>query len=141
MKKTIIVLAIACSAMAVQAQKISADKVPAVVKAAFEKQHPGKAVKWEIEDGKYEAGFKNNGAATSILYDANGTATETEVDIKASALPAAVIQYVKTHYAGKSIKEGAKITKADGTINYEAEVNKTDLVFDKDGKFLKEVKD
>jgi hypothetical protein len=141
MKKTIIVLTIACSAMSIQAQKINAAKVPAPVKAAFAKQYPGRSVKWEMEDGKYEAGFINNGASTSILYDARGTATETEVDIKANALPAAVIQYVKTHYAGKSIKEGAKITKADGTVNYEAEVSGKDLIFDAKGTFLKEVKD
>ena len=42
---------------------------------------------------------------------------------------------------GKNIKEGAKITKADGTVNYEAEVNGTDVIFDASGKFIKEAKD
>jgi hypothetical protein len=58
-----------------------------------------------------------------------------------AALPANVVAYVKAHYKGAAIKEGAKITKADGTINYEAEVNKMDVVFDANGKFIKEAKD
>jgi len=123
------------------AQKLDASKVPAAVKAAFSKQYPGTAVKWEMEDGKYEASFKQNGNSMSVLYEANGTMTESEVDIKTTALPAAVQAYIKEHYKGKAIKEGAKITKADGTVNYEAEVDGKDVIFDAAGKFLKEVKD
>ena len=66
----------------------------------------------------------------SALFTADGTMTESEVDIAVSALPASVLNYVKTHYKGAAIKEGAKITKADGTVNYEAEVNKMDVLFD-----------
>ena len=123
------------------AQKIDAAKVPAAVKAAFEKQYPGVAVKWEKEDGKFEAGFKKDGNTMSALYEANGTLTETEMDIKVADLPASVLAYVKEHYKGKTVKEGAKITKADGTINYEAEVAGVDVLFDTNGKFIKEAKD
>ena len=123
------------------AQKLDASKVPAAVKTAFTKQYPGVTAKWEKENGKYEAGFKKNGSTMSTLYNEDGTLTETEVDIKVADLPAAVIAYVKEHYKGKSIKEGAKITKADGTVNYEAEVDGKDVIFDESGKFLKEVKD
>ena len=56
-------------------------------------------------------------------------------------LPEAVLSYVKEHYKGKVIKEGAKITKADGTVNYEAEVSGKDVIFDSNGKFIKEAKD
>ena len=123
------------------AQKIDASKVPAAVKTAFAKQYPGVSVKWEKENGKFEAGFKQNGNIMSALFEANGTMTESEMDIKVADLPAAVLSYVKGHYKGKSIKEGAKITKADGTVNYEAEVDGKDVIFDAAGNFLKEVKD
>lgn len=123
------------------AQKIDASKVPAAVKTAFAKQYPGATAKWEKEDGKYEAGFKQNGNTMSALFGANGTMTESEIDIEVSDLPAAVLAYVKEHYKGKTIKEGAKITKADGTVNYEAEVAGKDVIFDANGKFLKEVKE
>ena len=135
---TALVAAIGFSACA---QKIDASKVPAAVKAAFAKQYPGVTVKWEKEDGKFEAGFKHNGSTMSALFEANGMMTESEMDIKVADLPASVLVYVKDHYKGKSIKEGAKITKADGTVNYEAEVDGKDVIFDANGKFLKEAKD
>ena len=119
------------------AQKIDAAKVPAAVKASFAKQYPGITNTWEKEGEKYEAGFKKDGNTMSALFETNGTMTESEVDIKVSALPAKVLTYVKENYKGKSIKEGAIITKADGTLTYEAEVDGQDLIFDKNGNFLK----
>lgn len=123
------------------AQKIDASKIPAAVKVSFAKQYPGAVAKWEKEDGKFEAGFKQNGNTMSALFEANGTMNESEMDIKIADLPASVTAYVKEHYKGKSIKEGAKITKADGTVNFEAEVDGKDVIFDADGKFLREMKD
>lgn len=141
MKKLLSLVALATAiGFSACAQKLDASKVPASVKATFEKQYPGVSVKWEKEDGKYEAGFKQNGNTMSALYEANGTMTESEMDIKVSDLPASVLAYVKENYKGKKIKEGAKITKSDGTVNYEAEVDGKDVIFDATGKFLKEMK-
>jgi len=141
MKKLLSLVALATAiGFSACAQKLDASKVPASVKATFEKQYPGVSVKWEKEDGKYEAGFKQNGNTMSALYEANGTMTESEMDIKVSDLPASVLAYVKENYKGKKIKEGAKITKSDGTVNYEAEVDGKDVIFDAKGKFLKEMK-
>ena len=141
--KKIILMVVLVTAIGTQgnAQKLNATKVPAAVKAAFAKQYPGVTPKWEMEDGKYEASFKKDAEAISAMFEPNGTFTESETDIKVAALPASVLAYVKEHYKGKTIKEGAKITKADGTVNYEAEVNGTDVIFDANGKFLKEMKD
>jgi Putative beta-lactamase-inhibitor-like, PepSY-like len=142
MKKLMIMAALAAIVVfSATAQKLDAAKVPAAVKAAFAKQYPGAVAKWEKEDGKYEAGFKQNGSNMSALFEANGIITESEMDIKVADLPATVLAYVKEHYSGKKIKEGAKITKADGTVNYEAEVDGKDVIFDANGKFLKEMKD
>lgn len=114
--------------------------VPAAVKQAFEKQYPGTKAKWDNENGKYEAGFKHNGHEMSVLYNANGTVDETEMEIPVSQLPAAAASYITQHKLGK-ISEAAKITKATGEVNYEAEVKGKDVIFDAAGKFLKEVKD
>jgi Skp family chaperone for outer membrane proteins len=142
MKKIIILLAVFAIAFQAKAQKLDASKVPATVKAAFAKQYPKiTSVKWEMEDGKYEASFKQDGKSMSTLQDSNGNITETEVDIKVADLPASVTSYVKQHYKGKAIKEGARITKANGEINYEAEVGGTDVIFDANGKFIKEEKE
>ncbi len=122
------------------AQKLAAAKVPVAVKTAFLKQYPGVTVKWVKEDDKYEAEFKQNGNTMSALFEANGTMEESEMGIKVVDLPTAVLAYIKEHYIGKKIKEGAKITKADGSVIYEAEVDGKDVLFDASGKFLKEVK-
>ncbi|MBS1737045.1 MAG: PepSY-like domain-containing protein [Bacteroidetes bacterium] len=142
MKKVLMsAMAITVITISACAQKLDASKVPAAVKASFAKQYPGATAKWEKEDGKFEAGFDHNGHEMSALFEANGTMTESEMGIKVSELPAAVMQYINTHHKGETIKEAAKITKANGEVNYEAEVKGKDLIFDASGKFLKEVKD
>jgi len=77
----------------------------------------------------------------SVLYDVNGNKRETETDIKTSGLPASASTYISTHFKGRKIKEASMITKAGGEVNYEAEVNGRDLIFDKDGKYLRAAKD
>lgn len=141
MKKLMMMSALfATIGFAACAQKLDASKVPAAVKAAFAKQYPGVTAGWEKENGKYEVSFKQNGNTMSALYEVNGSLQETEMDIKIADLPATVQAYVKEHYKGKTVKEAAKITKADGTVNYEAEVGGKDVIFDANGKFLKEAK-
>lgn len=121
-------------------QKLDASKVPVPVKTSFERHFPGASVKWEKEGRNYEAGFKQNGKIMSALFKADGTMTESEMDIKVPDLPATILTYVQEHYNGKTIKEAAKITKAGGAVNYEAEVNGKDVIFDANGRFLKEAK-
>lgn len=123
------------------AQKLEAAKVPDEVKKAFVKKFPQAIPKWEKESGKFEANFKQNGNAMSALFQPNGTMTESETDIKVSDLPVSVLNYVKEHYKGKTIKAGAKITKTDGTINYEAEIGGKDVIFNDKGVFLHVAKD
>jgi Putative beta-lactamase-inhibitor-like, PepSY-like len=124
-----------------QAQKIEASKVPAAVREAFSKQYKDIPAKWEAEKGNYEAGFKLNGKNMSAIFNPAGSMLESETSIKVSELPASTLDYVKAHYSGVAIREAAKITKADGTVNFEAEVNKKDVIFDKTGKFLREEND
>lgn len=141
--KKLIMLSTLATAIVLSAcgQKLDASKVPAAVKTNFEKQFPGATAKWEKEDGKFEVNFKHNGHEMSALFEENGTMTESEMEIKETELPAAVLAYVKEHYNGKKIKSAAKITKADGSVNWEANVNGKDAIFDANGNFLKEVKD
>jgi hypothetical protein len=117
-------------------------EAPAVVKAAFAKEFPSIIdVKWEKEKSDYEAGFTVNGEEMSAVFNSKGTLKEKEVEIKVTDLPAAVMAYVKEHYKGAKVKEAAKITKANGEVNYEAEVNGKDVLFTEKGAFLKEAKD
>ncbi|WP_018621533.1 PepSY-like domain-containing protein [Spirosoma luteum] len=112
--------------------------VPAAVKATVAKLYPGvKDVKWEKEDGNYEAGLTHNGKKLSLVIDAKGNVLETETTIMGSALPASVQEYVAKHYAGKKIKEAAEIVDAKGKKTYEAEIGGKDLIFDAKGQFIK----
>lgn len=142
MKKYILMVAITATiSTSINAQKMDAAKVPTAVKTAFAKQFPTATAKWEKEYGAYEAGFKMDGKEMSALFSVDGKMKESEVSIKSTDLSATILAYVKANYKDKKIKGAAIITKADGTINYEAEVNGVDVMFDADGNFLKEVKD
>lgn len=95
-------------------------------------------ISWEKEGSSdFEVNFKNGNKEMSAVFDAQGKWKETETEMPAKALPAKAIAYLNQHYAGKKIEEVAKIEKADGTINYEAEVNKKDILFDAGGQFIK----
>jgi hypothetical protein len=134
MKKNICFLIIICFTIFSCSQKVA---VPDVVKTKFVSLYPdAKNVKWDKEDGLFEAGFKTNDVETSVVFDAAGTVTETETAIEASSLPAAISEYVAKNLDGRKIEEAAKIVDAAGKVNYEAEVDKADYIFDETGNFL-----
>lgn len=123
------------------AQKMQKKNVPANVITTFQKKYPtATEVKWDKEGENYEASFDLNRTDNSVLLDAKGNIIETEVEIELAQLPNGVLDYVKKHYAGKQIKEGAKITDAKGQVTYEVEIKGADLIFDNNGKFIKEAK-
>ncbi len=139
MKKTFVLAIALLCAFNINAADKKNPTIPANIKTAFQKEYSGATkVKWEKEHGSYEASFTNNGKKMSVVYSAGGEKEETEVAIPIATLPAAAKKYAETK--GK-IKDAAEITKADGTTVYEAEVNGKDLIFDKKGNFIKEVKD
>jgi hypothetical protein len=51
-------------------------------------------------------------------------------------LPAQALAYISQNYKDEKIEEMAKITKANGEVNFEAEVKGKDLIFDANGNFL-----
>ncbi len=91
---------------------------PAAVQSAFTKNFPGTtAKKWDKEEGNYEANFTKDGKEMSAVFDANGK------------------------LKGAKIEEAAIVVKPNGEKIYEAEIKGKDLLFDVQGKFLKEEKD
>lgn len=73
--------------------------------------------------------------------DAQGNIIETEVEIGLNQLPNGILAFVTANYAGKKAKEGARITNSKGNVMYEVEISGMDLIFDSNGKFIKELKD
>jgi|SRR4030095_5212621 len=142
MKTIIVIFIIAVFAISTNAQKLKESDVPAPVKSKFSSMYPGVTkAKWELENSKYEAEFKENSVETSVLFDAAGTYMQTEVEIPVSSLPAGVSTYVSKNLPGKKITEATQITGADGTVSYEAEIGKHDYIFDANGSFLKKEKE
>ncbi len=141
MKNVIFVLLAVIVSTFSYGQKVKQADVPAVVKQAFEKKFtPVKDVKWVKEDDKYEVNFEQNKLEMSAVFTASGVLEETEAEIKSSELPGAISTYISKNYTGSKVKEAAKIIKANGEVNYEAQVNGRDLIFDANGKFLKSIK-
>lgn len=113
--------------------------VPAVVTTALAKKYPGVAkVTWEKENGNYEANWGGrSGEDNSVQFTPSGEFIEIVKAIPVSQLPAPLIAYVKEHYKGTKITEAGRVTDAHGTITYEAEINRKDIIFDEKGTFLK----
>jgi hypothetical protein len=140
MKRVKLVAASAMITSLAWAQKINEKEVPIAVKNALYQKYPdAKEVKWEKENQQIEAEFDVKKADVSVLFDDQGNIIETEQEIEINELPKGVVDYVKSHYK-QNIKEAAKITDAKGTVTYEAEIKGMDLIFDSNGKFLKEIK-
>ncbi|WEK69172.1 MAG: hypothetical protein P0Y62_15130 [Candidatus Chryseobacterium colombiense] len=143
MKNLLLAVSLICVGSLAYSQEKKQNKeieVPSAVEKAFQKAYPNTKAKWEKEAGNYEAGFKYKGQEMSILYNAQGMVEEKEAEININQLPAGVSTYITKNKLGK-IKEASKITKADGTVNYEAEIASGDALFDAKGNFVKLQKD
>lgn len=141
MKNYLLILLGTLMTISLFAQQKAID-VPAAATSSFQKAFPGATkVKWEKEENDYEVLFTFGNKEMSAVYTASGAMMEKEESMEAKELPATIRSYIKQHYKGATIKEAAKIIKQNGVVNYEAEVNEQDVLFDQNGKFLKEVKE
>ncbi|MCX6175253.1 MAG: hypothetical protein NTZ27_10915 [Ignavibacteriales bacterium] len=136
MKTRIFLVVLFAFTISLTAQEI---KVPAKVKDAFTKLYPkATEIKWGKE-GKteFEAEFKVNGTAVSVVVDVKGNLKETETDIAKLELPKGVEEFVAKNYKGWSITESSKIVDAKDNVTFEVQVTKDkvkkDLIFDKNG--------
>lgn len=120
------------------AQEKKKPEVPEVVKKAFATMAPSATkAKWEMEDGNYEAEYKENGKETSMVFSPAGKHLMTEHEIAISELPSNVAVDLARRAPGKKIEEASKLDYADGTIMYEAECGDVDYIFDAQGKYSK----
>ena len=142
MKKIIFTINIAFITICANAQQLKVEDVPYSVKSNFSLIYPNVInVKWEIENGMYEAEFYQNNVETSVLFGANGTFVRKELEILTSELPEEVKKYASENLPGKKINEASVITDANGVVTYEAEIGNKDFVFDQYGIFLKKESD
>ncbi|MBK9983560.1 MAG: PepSY-like domain-containing protein [Saprospiraceae bacterium] len=110
--------------------------VPDAVKAKFSSMYPkAEHAEWEMEDGNYEASFKEEKMETSVIISPDGNVVETETSVDAAMLPQPVNDYVASQLGGKKISSAEKIVSATGMVSYEVEVGETDYLFDSNGQF------
>jgi hypothetical protein len=139
MKKSMFIAIALTASLAACAQRMKEAAVPAAVKDAFRNTYTNaREVKWEKEGDNFEAEFEIGETDQSAVYSVTGYLIETEIEIKTEELPAAAREYVGKNHKDVKIKEAARITNAEGNVSYEAEIKGRDLLFDHDGKFIKE---
>jgi hypothetical protein len=138
MNKVLFICILMIGYLSGQAQAIKTSDVPSVVTGALKKEYPyATNIKWEMEDGMYEASFLNNKAEMAVVYSDKGVLALTETQIEIAALPASVREYFAKNMMNTSISEASKIVDSQGIVSYEVEVDKTDYLFTGNGQFLR----
>lgn len=125
------------------AQDVKTANVPKEIKSAFLAKYPESnklKVAWEKEKANYEANWGGkSGEDNSALFTPTGTFIELVKAISINQLPAKALAYIKKNRANVKIMEAGLVTDASGIVTYEAEMKGgKELVFDKDGNFIKE---
>lgn len=141
--RTIIILISFCFIASVAgAQKMKDAEVPQGIKESLKKMYPAaKELKWQKEDPNIEAEFEVNEVETSLLFDASGNVIETEIEIKPADLPIPAKEYIAKNFPDKKTKEASKIIDAEGVTYFEAEIDKTDYIFDENGNFFRKTEE
>jgi uncharacterized membrane protein YkoI len=134
-----------------KAEKLTADKLPKVIRDAVQKRFPGAEItsaEKETEDGKvvYDIELKHNGRKYEMDIKEDGTVIEIEKEVDLKDVPAAVTRAVGAKYPNSTIKEVMEVNKVNGTvetpIHYEitietAEKKKMEVIVSLDGKSVK----
>lgn len=127
--------------------KIKEAVVPASVKDAFKAKHPGMVVKqWELDNGKYEADFKNGKAKYTAVFSTEGKWLITGTELKKKDIPKNILDQIKAGaYKDWKVNQARSVETEEVPKEIIVEVEKGDddvmLYFDADGKFLREKKE
>jgi hypothetical protein len=100
------------------AQKVTPDKVPAVVKQAFIKEYPKTIVTdWRMYDKNYQAMFTLNGVKHAAKFDKTGQWIDKEERIELANLPKGVTESIAKNFTGYKAYEAEKAeTPAKGVL-------------------------
>lgn len=103
------------------AQVLAPAKVPAAVQAGYARKFPGsRKTEWKRKnDGAYEAEFDLRGVSIAAKFDSTGAWLETESDITAAQVPAAVMRAVTREFKGYRVIERQTLEPRAGPTLYE----------------------
>jgi hypothetical protein len=139
MKKAIVLAAILfISAHAIQAQVIKEKEVPAAVKESCMKNFAGATdVKWKKVGNDYACTFKKMGTPMHCKMTKMGKVLETGEEIKESALPSSIMNYLNLHHKNQVVTSIFKVKTNEGKVMYQMEVQGKEMTFDEKGKLMK----
>lgn len=138
--KILIVSASLMVAITASAQLGKENEIPKNVVEAFEALYPKiKAVSWTFDESHYEASFKLDGKAMSMVFDDYGSVSQVKNEIKQFELPVYVGRLLTKEYAGWRLGKASHIDSF-GSDYYETEVEREEetviLVFNSDGGLM-----
>ncbi len=110
------------------------NNLPAQATSFIQKHYPNTSISNSKKDGNEWDVYLSNG--TKLEFNAQGTIKEIEGNgalVPASVLPNNAASYLKSNYAGQTIKE---IEFEDNKIEVDL-ANGTEVEFDREGNFLK----
>ncbi len=146
MKKSIFLLVFAAFiGFTAQAQKVTADKVPATVTSAFKAKYPNVTTPtWTMKGTDYQANFKMSNQDMTANFDSTGKWVQTETKIASTSLPSAVQTSLKKDFADYKTEQACKVITASNSSEYSAKVakgtEKYEVVFSNDGKVISKTK-
>lgn len=90
--------------------------VPSNVNTSFSNTYPGaQAINWTLDNGNYRGEFMTaDKTRTSVIYDANGQLTQSEVDIRDTDLPLTT----RESWGDRKASRYTRITDANGVVTY-----------------------
>ena len=123
--------------------KLKKEDVPQAIRTAFESQFSNAAdVEWKMKEGNYKAMFTVNNKKQGAEFSSTGELLSKSEKIENSDLPKPVADAVKLGYANAAIDEVYRVEKG-GQTHYMVKLagdNQKKLVYDSDGKLIKEKK-
>lgn len=151
MKRIFLSIILAALVLSVNAQKvenkIKESVVPEAVKKSFNEKHPGmKAIKWELDNGKYEVDFKKGKAKYIAVFNPDGKWLITGTELKKKDVPKKIMdhalsgEYKDWKFNQARIVETAEIPK-EIIVEVEKGDDDTMLYYDADGNFLRAKKE
>ena len=143
MKKITILFVFAICTIQGNAQKLATSEIPEAVISAFKAANPNITnAEWNKEKSGYKVRYIANKRPCTVCYTNSGTRVVHDSKVAIATLPPGVKTYLDKNFPGNAekINKVLKMTKPDGTVNYDVEMSGTDYIFDAKGSYLKSVK-
>lgn len=143
MKRITLLFVLAILSAHLNAQKLATNEVPKAVISAFKKANPTISnPEWKKEKSCYQAKYMVDKKPRTVTYTNSGTIVVHDSKVAIANLPSGVKTYLDKNYPSHSdeVNKVLKMTKPDGTVNYDVEISGTDLIFDAKGNYLKTAK-